>query len=92
MDITIAIKINCQRERSITMHTLTLLCICQNSEYTIVTVITPFGSSLATMFVVCCILFAQLSIIAENTPDVLQQYTSIHFNTNLKLHFDQYGL
>ena len=46
----------------------------QNNYYSIVTLITPFGSSLAVMFVVCCILFGQLSIIAANSPDVRKQY------------------
>ena len=70
MSIAMAIDINCQIERSITIHTLTLLCICQNSYYQIVVLITPFGSSLATMFVISCILFALLSIIAASTPDI----------------------
>ena len=77
MDITLAINSNCEIERNITIHTLALLSMCQNNCYSIITFITSFGSSLATMFVVSCILFAQLSIIAASTSQVPQQNTSI---------------
>ena len=92
MNVTMAINTNCEIEIDITMHTLTLLSMCQNNYYSITTFITPFGSSLATMFVVSRILFALLSIIAASTPDIPYQYTSIYFNANLKLRFDEYGL
>ena len=92
MNITMAININCEIERSITIHTLALLSMFQHNYYSIVTLIRPFGSSLATMFVVTCILFALLSIIAANTSQVSQQDTFICFNANLQLCFDEYGL
>ena len=46
MSIAMAIDINCQIERSITIHTRTLLCTCQNSNYQIVALITPFACCL----------------------------------------------
>ena len=80
MDITVAINSNCEIEINITIHTLALLIMCQNSYYQIVTLITPFGSSIATMFVVSCILFVEVSIIAANTSIVLQLYPCCHLN------------
>ena len=77
MDITVAINSNCEIEINITIHTLALLSMCQNNYYSIVTLITPFGSSLPVMFIVSCILFGQLSIIAANSPDVRKQYPSV---------------
>ena len=77
MNITVAINSNCQIEINITIHTLALLSMCQNNYYSIITFITSFGSSLATMFVVSCILFAQLSIIAACTSQVPQRNISI---------------
>ena len=77
MDITVAINSDCEIEINITIHTLALLSMYQNNYYNIITFITLFGSSLATMFVVSCILFAQLSIIAASTSQVPQQNTSI---------------
>ena len=77
MDITVAINSNCEIEINITIHTLALLSMCQNNYYSIITFITSFGLSLATMFVVSSILFAQLSIIAASTSQVPQQNTSI---------------
>ena len=77
MDITVAINSNCEIEINITIHTLALLSMNQNTYYSIVTFIRLFVSSLATMFVVPCILFALFSIIAANTSQVPQRYTSI---------------
>ena len=77
MEIIIAINTNREIKISIAIHTAALLSISQNSYYQIVTFITPFVCSLTTMFVVSCILFAQLSIIAANTSQVPQQNTSI---------------
>ena len=77
MDITVAINSNFEIEMNNAIHTLALLSMSQNSYYSVITFITPFVSSLATMFVVSCILFALLSIIAANTSQVPQQYTSI---------------
>ena len=77
MDITLAINSNCEIEINITIHTLALFSMCENNYYSIVTFITAFGSSLATMFIVSCILFALLSIIAASTSQVPQRYTSI---------------
>ena len=91
MYITMAINSNCQIEISITIDTLTLLCTCRNSYSQIVTLIKPFGCSLATVLVVSCILFALLSIIAANTSQLPQQYISIYFNDILKLRFDEFG-
>ena len=76
MDTTVAINTNREIEIS-KLHTLALLSMCQNTHYGIVTLITPFGSSIATMFVVSCILFALLSIIVASTSKVPQQCTSI---------------
>ena len=73
MDITVAINSNCEIETNITIYMLALLSMCQHNYYSIVTLITPFGSSLATMFVVSFVLFAQLSIIAANTSQVPQK-------------------
>ena len=72
MDITVAINTNCEIEINITIHTLALLSMCQNTYYGIVTLITPFVFSLATLFVVSCTLFGQPSIIVANTSIVLQ--------------------
>ena len=77
IDITVAINSSCEIEINITIHTLALLSMCQNNYYSIITFITSFDSSFATMFVVSCILFAQLSIIAASTSQVPQRNTSI---------------
>ena len=69
MHITVAINSNCEIEINITIHTLALLSMCQNSYYSIITFIIPFGSFVETMLVVSCILFALLCIIAASTPD-----------------------
>ena len=45
MDITVAINSNCEIEINITIHTLALLSMNQNTYYSIVTLTTPFGSS-----------------------------------------------
>ena len=91
MKITIVINTNHQIESNITIHTLVLLGIYQNTHSSIVTLISLFFPAVATMFVVSCILFALISIISANTSEVLQQYISIYFNDTLKLRFDEYG-
>ena len=70
IDITVAINSNCEIEINITIHTLALLSMNQNTYYSIVTFIRLLVSSLTTMFVVSCIVFALLSIIDESTRDV----------------------
>ena len=42
MDITMAANTNREIEINLTIHTLALLCICQNTNYTIVTLISLF--------------------------------------------------